>query len=311
VQRSSGLLSTRLSWTDLPSDVRSSIAELAGGRIISVEPIIEGFSPGFIARVERDDGLCLFVKVSDDAVNDRPGRLHKREASVLNSLTNANVAPGFVGTVQEGNWCGIVTEFMAGQTVQSVDQLGSALRVADGVSQASKPGWLESLPDLLQHDFLWFGLRRLSERDGHLPHGWDANQTSQLLGYERYLLTAVAGDHLVHGDMRADNILIKSGGSEAIAVDWPAAAVGNPCFDIVMLCASVAEEAGAEPGNLLAQSDRCRYADPQMITALIVGMYGHYLWASTLGNPPGIPGVRAYQASMATTFARWVAARIS
>jgi Phosphotransferase enzyme family len=310
VQRSPLSLSMRVQWADLPEDVRAEIERACGGRVKHVTPIVEGFSPGFVACIELVDGDRIFAKLADNSLNERPGRLHLQEAKVLERISGRTRAPRLVGKVQTAQWSGLLTEFVDGRVADRADDLFAALNLADAISNVTPPTSLETLASLLEHDFLWFGLRKLAQRDGHLPHNWDANQASVLLNYERHLLAALAGDSLVHGDMRADNVILASDGSGAVAVDWPSGAIGNACFDTVVMCASLALESNANPGELFAQSSRCRYADPQIISTLIIGLYGHYAWASSLGDPPGIPGVRAYQQAMAHTCGAWALDRI-
>ncbi len=171
------------------------------------------------------------------------------------------------------------------------------------------PETLERHTNLLSNDFLWFGLRRLMDRDGCLPSPWSDANSDRLVRLESEMVSAVEGNNLVHGDLRADNVLVNSDGL-AVAVDWPAAAVGNPLFDQLTLIVSLALVSGRPAEVVAGFSTQLENIDASVVTTLLVGLYGHYLWASSLNNPPGIPGVRSYQSQLANVLERWLTARL-
>jgi hypothetical protein len=315
--QSQSMLSTRVEWASLPVSVHEQIETLLGASVTSVTLVDGGFSPGFIARIEGANHQAVFAKLCSTAFNPRTPTMHAREADVLRCLPAMSSRPHLVGIVvdQHSGWSGLVTSFIEGNGLStSLPDVEAAFTMLQRVTSVGVPNELRPLEVALADDFLWFGLRRLLERDGSFGGGWSDRDVSRLLSCERYLPAALQGDELVHGDMRADNVIVDASG-QAVAVDWPAAARGNAVFDVLMLCASVAQQAGERnqvllPGDLLGMNDRCRAADPEMITVLLAGLYGHYHWASTLGDPPGIGGVRLYQSSMATTLAAWLSDRL-
>jgi Phosphotransferase enzyme family len=307
------LSSTRVSWQDLPSGVREEIERVVGASVRSATTIHSGFSPGLLARLGLSNGLEVFAKVCPSSMNPRTPLLHTREAQVMAGLAESVAAVRLVGAVQHGEWSGIVTEFFAGAQAGLTDEsIRSARQLADSFARAPVPETLERHTDLLSNDFLWFGLRRLMDRDGCLPSQWSNANSDRLVGLESEMVSAVEGNNLVHGDLRADNVLVNSDGL-AVAVDWPAAAVGNPLFDQLTLLASLAlvtDRPAAAVAAVAAVSAQLETADPALVTTLLVGLYGHYLWASTLGNPPGIPGVRFYQSQLAVVLEHWLRARL-
>jgi hypothetical protein len=302
--------STRVDWTSLPSAVRAQVTTALGADVAAVVPLAGGFSPGFLAHVNGVSGGRVFVKLCSVALNPRTPTMHLDEAAVLRLLPSGSPSPRLVASVAdpESGWSGLITSFVDGREcgVTHGDAVNSFATIAT-IAALEPPPQLRPLHEVLRDDFLWFGVRRLLERDGAID-GWSTQRASQLLSLESDLPAALEGRETVHGDMRADNVLVQFNG-EAIAVDWPAAAIGNSAFDVVMLCASIAEQGGPPPAELLAISERCRMLDHDLITTVIVGLYGHYAWACTLGDPPGIPRVRAYQASMAATLRKWLTDR--
>ncbi|WP_244631872.1 MULTISPECIES: phosphotransferase [unclassified Microbacterium] len=80
--------------------------------------------------------------------------------------------------------------------------------------------------------------------DEHLAHGLPdglKERIAELLRIERGLGDAVSGRVIVHGDVRADNILVQDG--RAHLLDWPHALRGAPWVDLPCLLPSI-EAAG-------------------------------------------------------------------
>jgi hypothetical protein len=93
----------------------------------------------------------------------------------------------------------------------------------------------------------------------------------------------VAGDTLLHADLRADNILIIDHG--AIVVDWPWACRGAAFTDLVLFAPSVTMQGGLQPADLLASSRSGRAADSPAVAALVCALAG-YLTQRSLQPPP-------------------------
>jgi hypothetical protein len=102
----------------------------------------------------------------------------------------------------------------------------------------------------------------------------------------------VAGDALVHLDVRSDNICIGDGG--AMLVDWNWASVGNPRVDFAFWLASVSLEGGPSPEELMP--------DAGDLTAVVSGFF-----APIAGLPPpdGAPKVRAVQLAQLKVALPW------
>jgi aminoglycoside phosphotransferase (APT) family kinase protein len=105
----------------------------------------------------------------------------------------------------------------------------------------------------------------------------------------------LAGDSLVHLDVRSDNLCINDG--RAMLVDWNLAVAGNPLFDLVSWLPSLHAEGGPPPDEIGAQ------AAPELV-ALIAGFF-----ASRAGLPiiPHAPRVRAVQLVQLRVALPWAA----
>jgi hypothetical protein len=103
----------------------------------------------------------------------------------------------------------------------------------------------------------------------------------------------IAGDALLHLDVRSDNLCFRDG--TAILVDWNWACTGNPEFDVAAWLPSLAAEGGPRPWEILPRA--AGYA------ALLAGV-----WATEVGLPPPstAPTVRDMQRRQLEVALVWV-----
>jgi hypothetical protein len=104
----------------------------------------------------------------------------------------------------------------------------------------------------------------------------------------------IAGDALVHLDVRSDNLCFRSG--RAVILDWNHAARANPDVDVAFWLPSLAAEGGPLPESILP-------AAPE-IAARISGFF--CAWAG-LPPIPDAPHVRPLQVAQARTSLPWAA----
>ena len=92
-----------------------------------------------------------------------------------------------------------------------------------------------------------------------------------------------AGESVVHGDVRSDNLCIRDG--RAVLVDWNWAMRGNPALDVASWLPSLALEGGPRPEEL-ADAAVDAFAPP------IAGFFAAH---AGLSPPEGAPLVRGFQ----------------
>src|SRR5262249_50391011 len=110
---------------------------------------------------------------------------------------------------------------------------------------------------------------------------------------------AVAGDTLLHFDLRADNILL--GADYVWFVDWPHACVGAAWLDMVTFAPSIRMQGGPPPEDVIERHPAYRAADPAYVTAAIAAVAGFFIRGSLQPPPPGLPTLRAFQAARASS----------
>jgi hypothetical protein len=104
----------------------------------------------------------------------------------------------------------------------------------------------------------------------------------------------VAGDSLLHLDVRSDNLCVRDG--RAVLVDWNWAARGNPVFDLAAWLPSLHAEGGPAPEEVAPEAG--------VFAPFFAGF-----WASVVGLPPPVtaPRVREVQLAQLRVALPWAA----
>lgn len=104
----------------------------------------------------------------------------------------------------------------------------------------------------------------------------------------------IAGESLLHLDVRSDNICLVERG--AVLVDWNWAHVGNPDLDLAFWLPSLAAEGGPQPDEVLPAEGG--------FAAAVAGFFGS---RAGLPPPPTAPTVRAVQLAQLRVALPWAA----
>jgi len=145
------------------------------------------------------------------------------------------------------------------------------------------------------------------------PHGWTTlpydtplpAEARRLLPRLRELeeawpALAHHGDRVIHGDLRADN-MVTDHQRGIVFVDWAHATHGPAAVDAVSLAAQLTL-AGHQPHDV-ARTLRGHHSlatDPLPGLAFLAALTGHWQRNATQPAPPGAPGLRPYQQHAAT-----------
>lgn len=105
----------------------------------------------------------------------------------------------------------------------------------------------------------------------------------------------LAGDALLHFDVRSDNLCIRDG--KALLVDWNLACVGAAGFDVAFWLPSLALERGPTP----AEIERAR---PE-VAAFAPLVAGFFAARAGLPSPAGAPAVRGFQLAQLEVALPW------
>jgi aminoglycoside phosphotransferase (APT) family kinase protein len=313
----------RVPWDEMPGPIRSAVAELCGARVVAASTQPGGFSPGVAARVRCADGTRWFVKaVSSEANPDSP-RMHRREGKVLAALDPLIGAgrlpvPRLHGVAERGTWVALVladVDGVAPALPWQPSQLGQVVAAIDQLAGALTPAPMKAPAIAQRYARMFRGWRELAAALAPGTEGpaagtegldpWSRAHAGELAALEATWEAHAAGGTLLHGDLRADNMLLGPAG--VVVVDWPHACLGAAFVDLVLFAPSVAMQGGPQLAELLALSRHGRRAPRDSLTAVLCALAGYFTRQALLPPPPGLPTLRAFQDAQGAVARRWLA----
>jgi hypothetical protein len=297
-----------LPWAKVPPAVQGWAAALGGGEPTQVRDLHGGFSPGAAAWLEFPRGP-IFVKAVGEELNPQSPAMHRREAEISGALPALPAFPVLLDVYDEAGWVALAFDAIEGRLPRhpwdraELDAVLLALEQAHAALTPSPAPHIASAARYFQHLFGgWAELATVGDAPRLDP--WCREHLSRLVELEARWPEAIAGQTLVHGDIRSDNIVMAPAGP--VFVDWPHAAVGNPVFDLVAWAPSVVLEGGPPPEELLAAHGPSRSADPGVVSALLAAVSGFFVAHSRRPSGPGLPTLRAFQTAQGEVALAWL-----
>jgi hypothetical protein len=281
------LSGTRARWHELPPRVRGEVERLLGEAVVSAESQPNGFSAGSADRVTTVSGRRAFVKTASDP---RSAGLHRREIAVMRQLPATVPVAALLGSFDDGEWVGLVLGDVPGRHPGAGD-IDAVLGAIGSLPRADTL----ALPTIAE---------TLGWAEATVPPG-----LAYLADLARGATEAMTGDHLVHLDLRCDNVLVDDTGS-AVIVDWPWASRGAPWVDGLTFLLDL-RRLGADTDceRVLADHPMFSAVAPRDITAVLAALAIEFLTAARLET--GTPGLRAFQLSEGAAAAAWVRERVA
>lgn len=306
----------RLDWRDLPRHVRRRIGELAGAQVTAEITATEGFSPGFVAVLELADGRDVFVKAISREISPVAVDQARQEIVAAAALPPEVPAPPLQWSEDDGEWVLLGFEAIHGRSPElpwKRSDLDLVLDTVDSLAGAKpRPGCpLPRTVDLLADEFT--GWCRMSSapqdvRDefgrtgGPLAH-WALDHLGDLVTWEHGALDKLAGEGIVHGDLRADNVMIDADG-KVWFIDWLHASIGASWIDLAFLLPAVAAQGGGDPDEIFAA--HAPDVSREDLRAGLAGLTGSLVWGSLQPAPPGVPNLRPFQSAHGEAALRWL-----
>lgn len=308
---------TRLGWRDLPRAVRSEISRLAGAQVVAEVMATSGFTPGFAGVLELVDGEQVFVKAVSPAQNPQSPVLARQEIAAAAALPEGVPAPRLLWSHDDGDWVLLGFEAVTGRSPELPWRPTDLTRVlgtlVDLAAARPRPG--HGLPEQSAvwattftgwQSFARLGTQELAaavERTGGLAE-WAVRHLEQLVAWEREAPQAAAGEALVHGDLRADNVIL--GPERVWLVDWPHAGVGAPWLDLAGMLPSVTMQGGGEAHEIFLAHPLSEAVSADELRAVVAAIAGYFVWGSVQPDPPGLPNLRAFQRAQAFPAMAWL-----
>ncbi|WP_457965295.1 phosphotransferase [Arthrobacter sp. D1-29] len=305
--------SPRISWTDLPVQVRAGIEEILGSPVVEASGQQGGFSPGTADRVRTAAGGRAFVKAVGRQLNEQSPGIHRKEAAVAAALPDGLPAPSLIGTFDDGDWVALVLSDVEGRHPQVPWRTQDVLLVLDAladIARAPVPPELEHLPRLEEGlDEAFRGWSRLRSDIPEHFDPWILGNLDVLEELAEAGLTDLAGGSLVHTDVRADNVLITAKG--AVLVDWPWASIGSAWMDALTVLINVRVfDSAYDADSVLRSHDVFASSDADSINRVLAGLAAYLVDAARQPPPPGLPTLRAFQQRQGEAVIRWLRERL-
>ncbi len=295
----------------MPVSVREAVDRIAGAPVIDAVNLDGGFSPGPAARCSLSDGRVVFVKAAGVELNPVSPEMHRREGQILAGLEAGVPAPNIVGVFDDGDWVALVIEWIDGTMPIPPLSHDDVERLLELVERLASIDGIDALqPCATVHPGLFGHWQRLIDHPLDNLDPWSSRHLDDLAGLEVGVGDAIRGDHLVHFDMRSDNVIFATAGRQHdVVVDWPGASVGAPWVDLVGLLPALELDGGPTPEEVFEHHPVGRAADPDSVTAFIAAIAGYFTRMSLKAPPPGLPTLRPFQAAQGRIARRWIASR--
>ncbi|GAA4262556.1 aminoglycoside phosphotransferase family protein [Dactylosporangium darangshiense] len=291
----------RIGWADLPAGVRDGVVEILGEPVVETVSQVGGFSPGTADRVLTASGRRAFVKAVGSALNEQSPAMHRAEAGVARRLPGGIPTPRLLGVHDDGDWVALVFEDVEGRHPHTPWVDDEVAAVLEALRRLAVP--VTGLPSLRvdsEEDFA--GWRRIAQDPPPGLDPWVAERLDLLDELAMAGLAALEGDRLVHGDVRADNLLIRPDGS-VVVVDWPFGCAGPAWFDTLTLVLNVRLYGGRLDDDVIA-------AAPEAITGCVAGLGALFADRARRPAPPGLPTLRRFQQDQADIMITWLRDRL-
>lgn len=297
----------RIDWAQLPSDIRRRVEGLAGAEVREAQTQTGGFSAGIASRVAFADGQRLFVKAVP-TTSQGTFELYVREADVLRAIPRDLPAAHLVDAFTQDDWTVLVIEDVEGRHPERSASSPDTAHVLDAIAALATVSTDHKLPrlsdELADDAHSWSRLDAEGLLETTTP--WCESNVDLLRAAAERAPSAVAGDRLLHADLRADNILIDSSG-RARLLDWPWAARGAGWEDALLYLLDLrVEDSTADVEPLL---DHLVFAGSRTddYVALLAAVAGSWFEKCRHPAPPGMTTLRDFQRREAIAAVEWIA----
>lgn len=302
-----------MAWSEVPDTLVAQIEAAAGSSVALVEGSAFGFSPGFAGVVRFADGSNQFLKVMSASRDPWSIDINRREALVLADLPGEVPAPRLCWKFEAGEWLVVAIEALDGDHPQAsndpahADAVWAALSdLADVKAPASLPAFHVHHADLFTQ---WRDFAEAPNLDARLaslgPNGeWVESRLPLFMEWEQDAIEVTEGDALVHGDLRADNMLLTSGG--IAIVDWPHASRGAPWIDLAGHLPAHEMYGGGAARAVFRAHPLASAVSADAERAFVCTLAGYFTLQSTEPPPPALPGLREFQRAQAIPALKWL-----
>lgn len=300
-----GRTACRLEWQHLPRPVRGAVEARLGAPVVQARSHGGGFSPGVASTLTCADGSTHFVKAAS-ARAQRTFAASYRQEAITTAWLPAGVAPQLRWMLEVDEWVVLGYAAHAHQLPArpwTQAELDRALAGLERVAEVLTPAPPSALPALAEEvgGFASLWPEHVLRRHPDLPLGPAAAAAAARVG-------ELAGETLVHCDVRDDNLLLTQ--EEVLLCDWTWAAVGPAWFDSLCLLIG-AHGDGHDVEALVRRLPVFSGADPAHVTTALALVTGYYWRSADAPVPTFSPHLREAQAGLARAGWEWLSLRLA
>ena len=295
-----GRTARRLDWVHLPPAVRRRVEDRIGTTVEHAVSQGGGYTPGFASVLLGTDGTRHFVKAASVKAQRAFAESYRIEARRLRSLPPSPLAPRLLWAEEFEDWMLLETEYVDGRAPQRPWDPAELAVASEMLVEAAT--LLTPAPGL--------GLDRAVDDWADWPGLWDRIDlpfAAECQALAARFAEVVAGDTLVHADVRDDNLIVRHDGSIALC-DWNWPVMGAAWLDSLILLVGprgdgLDVEAHIAAHPLLSAVDA---DDVDTVLALVLGYFAH---SAAQPSPSTSPYVRRVQAWQRDVILDWLAER--
>lgn len=277
-----GRTARRLEWAHLPPAVRGVIEQRLGSTVVVQESRTGGFTPGFASLVVTAAGTTHFVKAASRVAQHGIAEAYLAEGRALRTLPPGVPVPRLQWMHEGEDWVVLCVEAVDG------DQTPRPWTDAD-VRAASR--MLVSLADSLT-PAPGLGVPAFAEAYAEWPGCWDQVRAGEptLPHLEEAAALAArfddvtAGDTLVHGEVRDDNLLFVDD-DHVVLCDWKWPSRGAAWIDSLLLLIGPRRD-GFDVNLHIAVHPLLGSVPSESIDIVLALFSGYYFRAAMQPSPP-------------------------
>lgn len=309
----------RPDWDELPEVVQAAIELRLGSPVRWWTSRLGGFTRGMAAVLRLRDGRDVFVKAAEDRHAPVAWQSYRHEAKVLAWLPDGVPAPRLLWTLDErlaGNhWSVLGIEAVEGRLPDlpwSDDDLARAVAVVEeaAAALAEPPPGLE-LPELgaqlaadEQAADLW---ARVAAGTVAVEDAWARTHARDLARLGARAGDAIRGEAAVHGDLRADNLIL--GAERSWVCDWNWVFRAASWSDLARLLVQ-AQASGLDADKAFRASPLSDGVDDEALDAWLAHLAAVHLVRLAEPEPPASsPWLRPHLRDYAAASLQWLEAR--
>jgi hypothetical protein len=276
----------------MEESLRRRVAGITGQEVVAWSRVERGYTPAGRWVVGLADGASVFVKVGTTPGAARGVRAEAR----CNAQLRGSFFPRMVALDDHPEPPLLVLEDLSGghwpppwepgepeRLLETLRAVAATRPVPDGLpapDRASLAGWTEVARD--PDPFLALGL---------CSAGWLQTALPALL--EAQAAAVLAGDDLVHFDVRSDNVCFLP--DRVVLVDWNCALRGNGALDLAFLAPSLRLEGGPLPEEILPGG--------AALAAVVSGFFAARAGQPVIPDAPRVRWIQLRQLRMALPWA--------